>query len=374
MGGTLSRIQSSMLTGGLASAVQTQATPFAANDFIASQDIAEGTVEELNLAPAVKTIIRSSAKLLTGIKQIESAFQREMTIPILLKPGRRHELLSRRRTLVDEWQQVAEALYTLIWDSREIAGEAQAILSDFLNVFMPRLEDQDVSLEVKLAELRDYSQALFEEHTTRAQRVADSFIALRARTVSIGGRWTTLALSYRIERKYARLFAALEDIDSRITAPPRGTFDGKGVHFLVAALTLVSINTAPFLLDDMSDLSFIHRPASLATQILALSYMSVAVRVDLQRFSAHVENQAVSDDWIAVTILHPELSIMTHMYNHIHGVLVEYQVSVVLPHNLPTAGDPLIEFDNVQPRLHRPSWNANPIRRLPGPQTNSDRQ
>ncbi|TCD61197.1 hypothetical protein EIP91_008803 [Steccherinum ochraceum] len=346
----------------MAPAVQTQATPFAANDFIVGQDIAEGAVEDLNLAPDVELIVGDIAILLTDVKQMVSALRHEMTIPVLLKPQRRHELLSRRRALVDEWQQIAEALHTLIWDSREIAGEAQAVLSDFLNVFVPRLEDQDIPLEYKISELTLFCQSL-EEHTMRARRVADSFIGLRARTLSMSGRWRILALSYKIERKYARLFAALEDIDSRITAPPKSTFDGKGVHFLIAALTLVSINTAPFLLDGMSDLSFIHRPASLATQIIALSYMSVAVRVDLQRFSAHVENQAVSDDWIAVTILHPELSIMTHMYNHIHGVLVEYQVSVVLPHNLPTAGDPLIEFDNVQPRLHRPSWNAVCLRR-----------
>ncbi|KAH8091815.1 hypothetical protein BXZ70DRAFT_470397 [Cristinia sonorae] len=82
---------------------------------------------------------------------------------------------SELQVLQTEWKDFAD----LVWDSRELAGEAQAIASDFLQVFLQRLEDHAIPFDDKLLELRDYLK--FEKQAVKPKRIASAFGTLTQR-------------------------------------------------------------------------------------------------------------------------------------------------------------------------------------------------
>ncbi|TCD62970.1 hypothetical protein EIP91_006177 [Steccherinum ochraceum] len=75
----------------------------------------------------------------------------------LNKPAR--DLKDHTLPVEKKWEDIINVFQQLTWQSREFAGEAQAVLSDFLAVFLDRLCNQDITLQAKLAELNGYSKA-----------------------------------------------------------------------------------------------------------------------------------------------------------------------------------------------------------------------
>ncbi|THH23063.1 hypothetical protein EUX98_g8115 [Antrodiella citrinella] len=236
--------------------------------------------------------------------------------------------------LQENWRQLIEVYQQLVWDSRELAGEAQALATDFVQIFWPRFLDSNVHLSIKLVELRDYARGI-EDQAVHSKRVRSAFTTLTERVAACQIDYSSLAPEYNLSLKHQDLRNRFKWILNEIEPPRDEIFEGKGAFFVVRSLApmLQRENVVPLYLMDNDSVYDAH--SVLSTKILAIASISTAIRVDFQRLSTHIDDKSkhidVDENGSFQHDLHYDLLRIKTFYEALVKALKDYQVNVVSP-------------------------------------------
>ncbi|TCD63638.1 hypothetical protein EIP91_005155 [Steccherinum ochraceum] len=202
----------------------------------------------------------------------------------------------------NEWKEVIAAYQRLVWDTRELAGEAQAIISDFVHVFLPRLRDPDIGLCIKLTELKQYASD-FEAERIKPKRIEASLNILLGRISSIEATWSQVDKPKSVAKRYKHLPSMFSEVRSVVGNPNVKGLNSMGVCSTLQWFCHTIIAPPTFMADDMADTavcssrvlssgtssSIAQCPANVSAKLLAISCLAVAVRVDLTRLANHMD-------------------------------------------------------------------------------------
>ncbi|TCD62968.1 hypothetical protein EIP91_006175 [Steccherinum ochraceum] len=254
-----------------------------------------------------------------------------------------HRQISRLRS---QWQDIGEGYQKTIWDSRELVGEVQAVAFDVVSVFLARLGDPTISLDMKIQELKQYFEPMGEQ-TLKFERIRSAFKVLRDRVCDIHCRLNLLFSQLRFipMNTLQRLLNLFERIQVALTVHHGETLEGKGVQYVLGALVSGSQGIQqgspsdlrdqcplpPYLTrgDDQPLPEAIERGINAATtQVVTLCRLSLATRVDLRRLAGHMHDQGhpLED---RLSDLCNELQGLSVLYLHVVDAAREYQVQVV---------------------------------------------
>ncbi|TCD65748.1 hypothetical protein EIP91_002232 [Steccherinum ochraceum] len=129
--------------------------------------------------------------------------------------------------LETRWNTHHQTYKSLLWQSRAVAGKAQAAADDFTRDFVGFLGDDNESMKDKKNEIRSYLEVL-EKDGKASETMAQGFADLRTGIISLVEDWKGLVVKYKIDALSARvenlkqeidqLSRALVDLDLKIAA------------------------------------------------------------------------------------------------------------------------------------------------------------
>ncbi|KAH8091819.1 hypothetical protein BXZ70DRAFT_952386 [Cristinia sonorae] len=273
--------------------------------------------------------IRSLRKAAAAIDDLFSLAAVELSNPPLLL-RLRLLLHSQTRTtiarLLLQTKGCRQQFRDLLWDSREYAGEAQAVASDFVEVCSPRFQDSSISWELKLAELEDYIHAVGRQSESR--KIFRGRLELLIYTVqSIAGELR--AIFPDLARTMATTSGQLGDFnrEGKPLSTDKSVLSGV-LNALSASVKIPAalnknntVDITEFTLDDV-------RASGIAGPLSAISMISLGIHLDIEnlrrRVSTSIQNTGVppADAAQAVTA-------MVDIYTLLIPALRAYQVETV---------------------------------------------
>jgi len=132
----------------------------------------------LQLIRGDNVVIQDMAALVTVMRYVNGQL-RAMSAKGLLNTKSTRIFKEKMSELQKDWQVILDVLQNLLWDSRQLAGEASALAADFLQVHLPQLTDQAIPLQTTQAELENYSKNI--DVDMKSRRIRDGFVILLER-------------------------------------------------------------------------------------------------------------------------------------------------------------------------------------------------
>ncbi|TCD63635.1 hypothetical protein EIP91_005152 [Steccherinum ochraceum] len=270
------------------------------------------TTKTRNQAATVQRLMKDVATALSAIIEVDKGVSEPSRIAL--------------QGLQMEWRDIVDAFQTLVWNTRELAGEAQAIASDFLRVWLSRLDDTTVALDIKMIELRDYTKD-YADHASKPKAIEMSLKGILQRITEVEGKLSSVSVP---KDTVNRLLLCIKEIRRHIYGRDLivNGFEDKGLHSLLCHVTKP---LPQCLKDDVSGQPLHTLPPTLANNLLAVSSISMAIRTDLLRLSQSMD--ARRDDLLLdsgnLTDLRRGLDGTEALYEGLVKALYDYQVSVV---------------------------------------------
>jgi len=267
-----------------------------------------------------KNILFTDALFLQAETQLSDALG---TIRLMFRPRLKKTIAELRIQL----RLAHKEYHSLVWLSREQAGEAQALATDFVQVCIPRLRSTNVSLAVKLDELSDYQQfgsRLQESRKNLNDKLETIIDGLR----SIEHQLEVLSMSlpnviFTIERIFLEM-AGPSDKASRV--------DSVSVDSLMYILSLQSVDQireTKYYMDNMAKVTdpFVLAPlrsTGIKCTLSAISLLSYVIYLDIQNI--HLQLKTLSAPAPVDTFI--DLKTIEQVYSFLIAALHEYQVAV----------------------------------------------
>ncbi|TCD63129.1 hypothetical protein EIP91_005967 [Steccherinum ochraceum] len=231
------------------------------------------------------------------------------------------------RELLAKWRSCHDEQRDLIWRSRELAGGAQAMATDFVQVCTPRLQDPTLPLSEKLVELRDYDQAIH-RHTEELTQFENSLGELVKKVGSIADEWSKLGSQFRkgkaivVSTKFEEVLLKVGHLSESLSARDNTVADV--LHLLSPRFFSTVIDSSPTM--QIEDATWGSGSHGLIFELSLMAYLSLAIHHDIQ----HVVHQIEASTWegssqAIVDAVHP----IEVAYKPLIESLRQYQVVVV---------------------------------------------
>ncbi|TCD63134.1 hypothetical protein EIP91_005972 [Steccherinum ochraceum] len=256
--------------------------------------------------------------------------------------------------LYREWDEIHKEYRDVVWVSREHAGEAQALATDYAQVCIPRLKDSTIPLDSKLLELGDYAKATA-RRISSYEALQERLANLQSRIKTLRGRCITVASRRRWVTVGNVLGRAVVLINELL-----GVLEQRNSNFLphdldnLSALDILS-TLSPDFVQQARDDTPVHKrlfavssqpsavpnqhasneyaistgePPGLVERMLAISTLSRAINTDIQDARSRLEATGNECQKI-MDVASAELHAADVLYAPLISALHKYQVAVI---------------------------------------------
>ncbi|TCD63131.1 hypothetical protein EIP91_005969 [Steccherinum ochraceum] len=258
------------------------------------------------------------------------------TMHVVLRPSLR-ETLGRLR---HQWQELYKSFHTLSWLARELAGRAQAVISDFTQVCLARLRDPEVAIQSKATELRDYRQTLSHNETAwggyneQLAEFMDRLHRFERDLKEITVKHSNVARCLLLKVQSLRIVIEGAPLEKEVFVQ-RETVDVPSLLQKCCPTLSHEIHGSKYDTTNFVNIRFLNQDAEMVKSLhfrglqglwSALTLLAVAVPLEICSLESKFELLPTSQDLLETIF---DLNTMEHVYSSLLPFLHAYQVSVV---------------------------------------------